>query len=411
MDTVSIVLISVLGALLLVVIIVLIIFLFRGRSKGGESSEVSNLSLRHDIEKSTTDQINNLSEKLTSQLNTIKEDLTKQNNDANKQNNEELHAFENKINESLNGQFEKMNEKVDSKLGENFKTTNETISKVNESLQKITDTQKNLDDMSKDVISLRTVLEGNQSRGAYGEIQLSNILRQYFHEPGEGTYLEQYIFKNGEDTVKADAVVFLPNDLFVCVDSKFPFADYSKLFDAEIDETEKEKEKQDLKREIKKHIDDISKKYIVDGLTFSQAIMFIPSDGIDAYLHYELTESLDYAYDKNVIVASPRVLGPLLTEIIMLKQEAKRNELAKELEGEISKLGTQFKNFDKEWSKLSNSIKRLSNDSDTLDKRARLMIKTFDNVKRSEIGYTEPPIENVIDDDDLEDLDLLDTDE
>ncbi len=375
MDTLSIVLISVLGVLLLVVIIVLIIFLFRGRRTSGDS-EVNNLSLKHDIEKNTSEQINQLSEKISGQLDKIKEDIKDQNTE-----------FKDKVNESINTKFDQMNEKVDTKLGDNFKTTNDTILKVNESLENIKATQKNLDDMSKDVVSLKTVLEGNQTRGAYGEIQLSNILRQYFHEPSNGTYLEQYSFDNGDSSVRADAVVFLPNDLFVCVDSKFPFTDYERLFDKEITDEEKNELNKVLTREIKKHIDDISKKYVVDGLTFNQAIMFIPSDGIDAYIHYELRDVVDYAYTKNVMIASPRTLGPLLTEIIMLKQEAKRNEYAKELQSELQDLGVQFRNFDSEWKTFSNRIDGLNTDFGKINKRANRIVRKFNNINTSELEF------------------------
>ncbi|MCD8209583.1 MAG: DNA recombination protein RmuC [Coprobacillus sp.] len=315
----------------------------------------------------------------------FKDSISGELNNRFKEMNERLEKNQESINETVNKQLNEMDVKLDRKLGESSEKTENRLKEVNETVQKVIETQKTLDETTKDVVDLKVVLEGNQTRGQYGEMQLSSILQRYFHEPSEGTYLEQYKMpkaKDGSD-VRADAVVFLPNNLYVCVDSKFPFQDYQRMFE---NKEEEEKYKNDFMRAVKKHIKDISDKYILEGETFPQAIMFIPNDGIDAFIHYELPDVVDYAYSLNVILASPRVLGPLLTEIRMLKQEEKRNKLAKQLTVELNKLGTQFRLFSNEWSTFSNRIEGLHNDAGKISKRTENITKNFDKIKEGELG-------------------------
>ena len=173
-------------------------------------------------------------------------------------NNEKLERFQKNITESLANRFDalnkqiddklfEINKKVDEKLAEGFKGTAETMAQVRERLQAIDDAQKNIEALSKDVVSLRGVLEGNQSRGQYGEYQLSMVLQNVFGDT-TGCYQEQYTMKKVKDgdDVRADAVVFMPEpNKMICIDSKFPFQDYQRIF-----ETESQEEKERLTKEF-----------------------------------------------------------------------------------------------------------------------------------------------------------------
>ena len=109
-------------------------------------------------------------------------------NNQNEKNNEKLERFQANITDSLNKRFDALNEqmtnrlndinkKVDEKLQEGFKGTSESMAAVRERLQAIDDAQKNIESLSKDVVSLKNVLEGNQSRGKYGEYQFPPTYR------------------------------------------------------------------------------------------------------------------------------------------------------------------------------------------------------------------------------------------
>lgn len=323
--------------------------------------------------------------------------------DTNEKQNEKLERFQNNITSSLDTKFDSLrkqvddklleiSKKVDEKLAEGFKGTNETFSQVRERLQAIDDAQKNIEVLGKDVVSLRNVLEGNQSRGQYGEFQLSLILHNVFGE-APGCYEEQYTMKKVKDgdDVRADAVIFMPEpNKMICIDSKFPFKDYERLFTTE-NEQEKESLRKDFAAACKKHITAISNKYIIEGKTAPNALMFIPNDAVFAYIHQYLGETvIKYAREKNVIVTSPSTLAPILVTINMVRIEAERAKNVQEISKHLAALGKDFEKFGEEWEKFSNQLATASKSREALDNRVNKITGKFDNIKNSsDLGIEE----------------------
>ena len=310
-------------------------------------------------------------------------------------NNEKLERFQKNIVESLNTRFEhinkeladklkEMNEKVEVKLKEGFENTSETMAQVRERLKVIDEAQKNMESLSKDVVSLRNIMEGNQSRGAYGEYQLSMVLNNVFGDT-VGCYEEQYTLKRVKDgdDVRADAVVFMPEpNKMICIDSKFPFQDYERLFQAENDE-EKEQFKKEFANAVKKHITVIKDKYIVDGKTAPEALMFIPNDGIFAFVHHELQDVVEYAREKKVILTSPSTLPAILVTINMVRIETERAKNVQEISKQLNILGKQFNLFSKEWESFSRQLETASKSREKLDTRVSRITGKFDAIASS----------------------------
>lgn len=342
---------------------------------------------------------NDIALSLSNEMNKV----LKEQKDNSEASNVKLERFQNNIQEALNKRFDALNEqvdkkfidinkKVDDKLGEGFKTTSETIAQVRERLQAIDSAQKNIESLSKDVVSLKGVLEGNQTRGQYGEFQLSMILNSVF-DGATKCYEEQYTLKKGKDEngdVRADAVVFMPEpNHMICIDSKFPFQDYKKAFESETEE-EKENYYKKFKNDVKKHINDISNKYIIEGKTAPEAIMFIPNDGVFAYIHQNFYDDIvQFATDKRVIITSPTTIRPILVTINMVRIEVERNKHLAEVSDELTKLGKQFGLFADEWSKFSKSIETLSNKHTDLDKRVGRITRRFSAIAKSDLAEEE----------------------
>ena len=327
-------------------------------------------------------------------------EIAEHDNKTNELNNEKLERFQQNISESINKRFDSLNEqmtlkmgeinkKVDQQLEQGFKTTTESMSQVRERLKVIDEAQKNIESLSKDVVSLKNVLENNQNRGQYGEYQLSMVLHNVFGDT-IGCYKEQYTIKNAKDEenkVRADAVVFMPEpNKMICIDSKFPFATYARLF-----ETTDEKEREELQKvfvsDVKKHITVIKNKYIVDGKTAPQAIMFIPNDGIFAYVHQNCEAVVEYARQSEVILTSPSTLPAILVTINMVRIEAERAKNIKEITNQLVKLGKEFGMFSKEWESFSTQLGRASNSKDKLDNRVNKITSKFEALKISDTNY------------------------
>ena len=316
-------------------------------------------------------------------------------NTQNEKNNEKLERFQANITDSLNKRFDALNEqmtnrlndinkKVDEKLQEGFKGTSESMAAVRERLQAIDDAQKNIESLSKDVVSLKNVLEGNQSRGKYGEYQLSMVLHNVFGDT-IGCYEEQYTLKRVKDgdDVRADAVVFMPEpNKMICIDSKFPFQDYNRIFETN-DEEEVNKLTKEFTNSVKKHITAIKNKYIVEGKTAPNAIMFIPNDGVFAFIHQKCFDAVEYARSQSVVLTSPSTLPSILVTINMVRIEVERAKNVQEISKQLNKLSKDFEMFGREWETFSSQLEKASNSREKLDKRVGRITTKFDAIKTS----------------------------
>ena len=383
-------------SLVLVGIIFLLIMVLK-KSKPQMTGQVQEISFKELGSLKTQIELLSKEMKMDIELAVSKEmtKLSEQSLKGSENQNEKLERFQRNIQESLETRFDavkkqiddklvEINKKVDEKLSEGFKGTTETIAQVRERLQAIDAAQKNIEDLSKDVVSLKNVLEGNQTRGQYGEYQLSMVLHNVFGDT-IGCYEEQYTMKKVKDgdDVRADAVVFMPEpSKMICIDSKFPFADYQKMFDAETNE-EKERCKKEFAAAVKKHITVIKDKYIVDGKTAQEALMFIPNDGVFAFVHHELQDVVDYSREKKVILTSPSTLPAILVTINMVKIEAERAKNVQEISKQLQKLGKDFEMFSREWEQFSNQLALASRTREKLDSRVEKISTKFESISCS----------------------------
>ena len=344
-------------------------------------------------------QLNSLTDQLKTNIKlSVSEEITKvmeQTQKSNELNNEKLERFQAGITESLNKRFDalnkqiddkliEINKKVDEKLAECFKSTGETMAQVRERLQAIDAAQKNIEKLSSDVVSLKSVLEGNQTRGQYGEYQLSMVLHSVFGDT-TGCYQEQFTMKKVKDgdDVRADAVVFMPEpNKMICIDSKFPFQDYQRIFETDIQE-EKDRLTKEFGNAVKKHITVIKDKYIVEGKTAPEALMFIPNDGVFAFIHHNLEEVVEYARSKKVILTSPSTLPAILVTINMVRIEVERSKNAEEINRHLQRLAKDFEMFGREWDKFSNALEQTGKRREELDHRVGRITNKFQAINTS----------------------------
>ena len=378
----------VISSLALIAIIIAIVLIVRNSNKKVEAPQLDLKEIG-----ALQQQLNSLNEQLKTNIElAVSKEINKvleQTGKSNELNNEKLERFQKNITESLNTRFDalnkqiddkliEINKKVDEKLAEGFKNTGETMAQVRERLQAIDAAQKNIEELSKDVVSLRSVLEGNQSRGQYGEYQLSMVLHNVFGDT-TGCYQEQYTMKKVKDgdDVRADAVVFMPEpNKMICIDSKFPFQDYQRIFETDVPE-EKERLTRDFGNAVKKHITVIKDKYIVEGKTAPEALMFIPNDGVFAFIHQNLEDVIEYARTKKVILTSPSTLPAILVTINMVRIEVERSKNADEINKHLQRLAKDFEMFGREWDKFSNALEQTGKRREELDHRVGRITNKF----------------------------------
>ena len=391
----------VIASLALIAVIIAIVLIIKNANKKSEAPQLDLKEIG-----ALQQQLNSLTEQLKTNIKlSVSEEMNKlleQSGKSSETNNEKLERFQKNITESLATRFDalnkqiddkliEINKKVDEKLAEGFKGTAETMAQVRERLQAIDTAQKNIEKLSTDVVSLRSVLEGNQSRGQYGEYQLSMVLHNVFGDT-KGCYQEQYTMKKVKDgdDVRADAVVFMPEpNKMICIDSKFPFQDYQRIFETDNTE-EKEKLTKEFGNAVKKHITVIKDKYIVEGKTAPEALMFIPNDGVFAFIHQNLEDVIEYARTKKVILNSPSTLKAILVTINMVRIEVERSKNADEINKHLQRLAKDFEMFGREWDSFSNALERTTRQRESLDHRVGKITNKFQAINTNNNLGEEP---------------------
>ena len=334
---------------------------------------ISILSLSKNINES------NITERLGKlETNTIKE-LGDFKNDLNHNINDDF----NKLNDRIEERLRMINDKVNERLDQNFEKTNKTFTSVLERLSKIDEAQKKIELLSSDIVSLQSVLTDKKSRGIFGEVNLKHILVSVFGENPKNIYQMQYPFSNG--TI-ADCVLFAPEPLgLIAIDSKFPLENYQNMVDRNNSELVRREALKGFKTDMKKHIDAISSKYIIPGVTADQAILFLPAEAIFAEINAYHQDLIDYSYNKKVWITSPTTLISTLTTIQIIMKNIERDKYAKVIHDELKLLDVEFSRYRERWDKLSRSIDTVSKDVKDLNTTTDKITKRFNAINQVDV--------------------------
>lgn len=293
------------------------------------------------------------------------------------------------LSEAIDKRMDMINGKVEDRLSKGFDDTNKTFLQIAERVKIIDDAQKNIQGLSKEMIGLQQILTNNQTRGSFGEYQLNQLLYGAFGEH-DALYEVQYTIKEAKgksESVRADAVIKLPGpDKLVAIDSKFPFSEYSKLFDnKDLSKAEEEKTIQAFAADIKKHITDIAGKYIIPGTTVDYALMFVASDGILALIHAKMPAVLEYAQTKRIVIVSPTTLYPLLSTYHAISLDYQRSKYADEINRQIIALTKEFERFELDWNKLNENIQKLTKQSVDVNLHVEKITTKFGQIKNVDL--------------------------
>jgi len=285
------------------------------------------------------------------------------------------------VNERLEYKLNLMNEKVNARLDDNFSRTNRTFTSILERLSRIDEAQKKIDNLSSDIVSLQSILTDKKSRGIFGEVNLLHIMASVFGENNEKIYRMQYSL--GNDRV-ADCVLFAPLPLgTIAIDSKFPLESYRVMVDKNASKLDRNIADRQFKIDVRRHIDAISSKYIIEGVTSDQAIMFLPAEAIFAEINAYHTDLIDYANKRRVWITSPTTLMSTLTVIQVVLKNMERDKYASIIHEELNKLGVEFSRYRERWDKLSRSIESVNRDVESIHITTDKISKRFESISNA----------------------------
>ena len=290
------------------------------------------------------------------------------------------------LNETIERRLNYINEKVNERLDANFEKTNKTFTSILERITKIDEAQKKIDSLSGDIIALQSVLTDKKTRGIFGETNLNYILDSIFGK-NDKIYQTQYLLSN--KTV-VDAILFAPQPLgTIEIDSKFPLENYQIMTNTKLDKSIREEAKKLFKSDVKKHIDAIKNKYIIDGETAGEAIMFLPAEAIFAEINAYHSDLIEYSYKSKVWITSPTTLMSTLTIIGMILKNMERDKYAKIIHEELNKLSTEFDRYKSRWDKLSKSINAVSKEAEEINITTDKITKRFASINNVNLELPE----------------------
>ena len=290
------------------------------------------------------------------------------------------------LNDKIDNKLTQINDKVNARLDENFEKTNKTFTNVLERLSKIDEAQRKIDNLSNDIVSLQSILTDKKTRGIFGEINLKNIMYNVFGD-NDKIYQMQYKFNN--DTI-ADCVLFAPLPLgLIAIDSKFPLEHYQVMVDKKVELSLREQAEKLFRNDMKKHIDAIASKYIIDGVTSDQAILFLPAEAIFASVNAYHQDIIQYAYKKRVWITSPTTLISTLTTIQIIIKNIERDKYTSVIHNELKLLSQEFSRYKERWDKLYRSIETVSRDVKEIHTTTDKITKRFNAINDVDVEKIE----------------------
>ncbi|MBI3287291.1 MAG: DNA recombination protein RmuC [Chloroflexi bacterium] len=248
--------------------------------------------------------------------------------------------------------------------------TTQSFGQIQKNLGELARTSQNMEELGKEISGLSDLLRAPKLRGGLGELFLGDLLSQIL-TPEQ--YSLQHTFRSGE---RVDAVISLKAGM-VPVDSKFPLESFQRLAALE-NEEERKKARREFVAAVKKHIDDIARKYILpDEGTFEFALMYIPAEAIyyETILKDESVNDalLDYALQKRVIPVSPNSFYAYLQAIALGLKGLRIEQQAREIMDHLARLQGDMARFRKEFDTLGGHIQNAYNKYDEAERRlARL---------------------------------------
>lgn len=274
--------------------------------------------------------------------------------------------------------------KVTERLDEGFKKTNETFASVMARLATIDEAQKKIDGLTTNVVSLQELLGDKRSRGAFGEVQLEHLIRNVL--PNQ-VYEFQSTLSNG---TRADCILRLPEPTgTVAVDAKFPLENYHRMFDSSIDRAVASKA---FRVDIRKHIDDISRKYIIPNETADGAVMFIPAEAVFAEIHAYHPELVQHAMAQRVWIVSPTTLMAVLNTARAVIKDVETRKQVHIIKEALGKLGQEFTRFDDRMKKLATHIRQVNDDVQQVSITSDKISRRFEEIEQVKLEGAEEPV-------------------
>lgn len=286
----------------------------------------------------------------------------------------------------LEERFDGISGKMNVSLTESAEKTAKSLGELTNRLSVIDEAQKNITELSGQVVGLQHILDNKQARGAFGEIQMEDIFRNALPP---SAYSFQSTLSNGK---RADGVILLPNPPGpIVVDSKFPLESYRALRDA-ADEGALALARRDFKQAVKKHIKDISERYIITGETAESALMFLPSEAVYAELHANFVDLVEDSYKARVWIVSPTTLMATLNTVRAVLKDVAMREQAHLIQIQVGKMMGDVERLHKRVGNLQKHFSQAEGDLRDITTSAEKVLRHGEKIDEVQLEATTPEV-------------------
>jgi DNA recombination protein RmuC len=256
---------------------------------------------------------------------------------------------------------------------------------LRERIARIDAAQKEMAALSDQVTQLQDILANKQARGAFGEIQLENLVQAAL--PPDAYEFQAQI----GDGRRVDCLLRLPNPPGpIAIDAKFPLEAYRQVL-AATDDVQRDRARKALASDVLNHVRDIRRRYIVPGATAESALMFLPSEAVYAELHANLTEVVQQSYRERVWIVSPTTLMATLNTVRAVMRDARMREQAHLIQAEVRTLLTDVGRLDDRVERLQAHFAHASDDIKSIRTSTDKIVKRAGRIEEVELGNAEEP--------------------
>lgn len=357
-----------------------------------------------EVNNNNKEQVNNYIFKTSKELNELKTKIISEINETNTKNNEFVNTNNLKTQETINKQITDLKEQVKKSLELGFEKNEKALQDFIEKMALLEANSRQMENLQKEISRFNQILNDQKARGNFGEGVLEQIFYNIFGDDKDNYFYQKQVnltkefnakpIKSSKGTLEptVDFVYYIQTEhekLPVSIDAKFPYTNYIKLLDENLNSTEKMEVEKLFKNNVKDRIREVSK-YIINGITAPYAIMFIPAEAVFLDIYKNYPDLVEEARRLRVIIASPSLIITIIQMMqVILKDYRKRNN-ANEILKMIDDISSEFNRFVIRFEDHKKRIEQLNDSVSRLDITNNKITKQLDNVK------------NFMDQDDLE---------
>lgn len=293
------------------------------------------------------------------------------------------------LSQTLSERLAKVEAEMNKNLASSSKETAESLAGLKERLKTIDKAQDNIKALSEQVVSLQHVLDDNPARGAFGEMQLADIVESMLPS---FAYQMQAPLLNGK---QVDCLIKLPDPPGpISVDAKFPLKAYQEMLAAD-NQTDRDKAGKQLANDTKKHIRDIAEKYVGQAIdddtsTAENALMFIPSEAVYGELHAHHPSVIAESHKRKVYLVSPTTLMATLTTVRAILRDVEMRKQASVIQSEVGTLLVDIGRLNTRVTSLDRHFDQAARDIQDIKKSSTKILSRGDKIEALDLGDPVP---------------------